>query len=319
MAKLKIAVIGLGHLGKFHAEKLAQRPEAELVALVDINSQQLKEVAQKINQKFKIFPHLTTDYKEILNEVDAVSIVTPTVSHYEIAKTFLEAGKAVFLEKPLAHELKLAEEIVELSLKKGVPLQTGYIERFQQAVKELLKNVKNPLFIEAHRLSCFAERNLDIDVILDLMIHDLDLALLLKAGKEIEMIHAVGATLFTDLPDIVNARIVFKDGTTCNFTASRVSLNRQRRFRVFEKGAYYVVDTLEKSYFEVKVNILRKEYKQDKKVYSESDPLKEELESFVKNVLAGKKVEVSGEDGLRSLRIAFKIKKQVEENLRRFL
>ena len=114
-------------------------------------------------------------------------------------------------------------------------------------------------------------------------------------------------------------KIVFKDGTTCNFTASRVSLNRQRRFRVFEKGAYYVVDTLEKSYFEVKVNIPKKEYKQDKKVYSESDPLKEELESFVKNVLAGKKVEVSGEDGLRSLRIAFKIKKQVEENLRRFL
>jgi predicted dehydrogenase len=319
MAKLKIAVIGLGHLGKFHAEKLAQIPEAELVALVDINSQQLKEVAQKINQKFKIFPHLTTDYKEILNEVDAVSIVTPTVTHYEIAKTFLEAGKAVFLEKPLTHELRLAEEIVELSLKKGVPLQTGYIERFQPAVKELLKNVKNPLFIEAHRLSCFAERNLDIDVTLDLMIHDLDLALLLKAGKEIEMIHAVGAPLFTDLPDIVNARIVFKDGTTCNFTASRVSLNRQRRFRVFEKGAYYVVDTLEKSYFEVKVNIPKKEYKQNKKVYSESDPLKEELESFVKNVLAGKKVEVSGEDGLRSLRIAFKIKKQVEENLRRFL
>ncbi len=319
MNKLKIAVIGLGYLGKFHAEKLANIPEVELVALVDINLKRVEKVYKKLKEQFGISPQVLTDYKKILDKVDAVSIVTSTITHYEIAKFFLEAGKAVFLEKPLTHDLKQAEELVEISLKKNLPFQIGYIERFQPAVKELLKRVKNPLFIEAHRLSSFVERNLDIDVILDLMIHDLDLICLLKPNQEIELIHAVGAPLFTSLPDIVNARIVFGDGTTCNLTASRVSLNKQRRFRVFEKGACYVVDTLERSYLEVRADVLKREYQSNKQIFPKSDPLKEELVSFVKNVLTGKKVVVPGEEALKSLKLAFEIKKQVDENLKRFL
>ncbi|WP_038057807.1 Gfo/Idh/MocA family protein [Thermodesulfobacterium hydrogeniphilum] len=319
MNKLKIAVIGLGHLGKFHAEKLADIQEVDLVALVDINLKQAEKVCKKLKEQFGISPQVFTDYKKILNKIDAVSIVTPTVTHYEICKYFLESGKAVFLEKPLTHDLKQAEELVEISLKKKLPFQIGYIERFQPAVKELLKKVKNPLFIEAHRLSSFVERNLDIDVVLDLMIHDLDLVRLLKPDQEIELIHAVGAPLFTSLPDIVNARIIFKDGTTCNLTASRISLNRQRRFRVFEKGAYYVVDTLERSYLEVKVDMSKKGYQSNKQTFFKSDPLKEELSSFVKSILTGEKVEVTGEEALKSLELAFKIKRQVDENLRKFL
>ncbi|PMP97749.1 MAG: UDP-N-acetyl-D-glucosamine dehydrogenase [Thermodesulfobacterium geofontis] len=318
MNKVKVAVIGVGHLGRFHAKKFAEIPEVELLAIVDINPERIKETLNLLGEKgssVKAF----TDYKEIISLVDAVSIATPTITHYEIAKDFLKAGKPVFLEKPLAHELKLAEELVEISIKKNLPFQIGYIERFQEAVKNLLQNVKDSLFIEAHRLSSFAERNLDIDVILDLMIHDLDLALLIKNYKRVEFIHAVGAPLFTKLPDIVNARIVFEDGTTCNFTASRISLNKQRKFRVFSKGAYYVVDTLEKSYLEVKVDPQSREYKLNKKSYPESDPLKEELESFVRSVINGKKVKVSGEEALKSLELAFQIKKQVEENLKKFL
>ena len=318
MSKVRVAVIGVGHLGKFHAKKFAEISSAELLAIVDINPERIKEALNLLQDRknsLKVF----TDYREVIPLVDAVSIATPTITHYEIAKKFLEADKAVFLEKPLAHDLKLAEELVEISTKRNLPFQIGYIERFQVPVKKLLQSVKEPLFIEAHRLSSFAERNLDIDVVLDLMIHDLDLALLLKNHKKVEFIHAVGAPLFTNLPDIVNARVVFEDGTTCNFTASRISLNKQRKFRVFSKGTYYVVDTIEKSYLEVKVDLQSREYKLDKKYFPESDPLKEELELFIKSIVNGNRVEVSGEEAIKSLELAFKVKNQVEENLKKFL
>ncbi|HEA84316.1 MAG TPA: Gfo/Idh/MocA family oxidoreductase [Thermodesulfobacterium geofontis] len=318
MSKVRVAVIGVGHLGKFHAKKFAEIPSAELLAIVDVNPERIKEALNLLQDRknsLKVF----TDYRKVIPLVDAVSIATPTITHYEIAKKFLEADKAVFLEKPLAHDLKLAEELVEISTKRNLPFQIGYIERFQVPVKKLLQSVKEPLFIEAHRLSSFAERNLDIDVVLDLMIHDLDLALLLKNHKKVEFIHAVGAPLFTNLPDIVNARVVFEDGTTCNFTASRISLNKQRKFRVFSKGTYYVVDTIEKSYLEVKVDLQNREYKLDKKYFPESDPLKEELELFIKSIVNGNRVEVSGEEAIKSLELAFKVKNQVEENLKKFL
>lgn len=318
MNKVKVAVIGVGHLGKFHAQKFAEISGAELIAIVDINPERIKEALELLSDKAG-FIKTFTDYKEVIPLVDAVSIATPTTTHYEIAKEFFSAGKAVFIEKPLAHDLKLAEELVEISIRKNLPFQVGYIERFQAPVKKLLQEVKNPLFIEAHRLSSFAERNLDIDVILDLMIHDLDLTLLLKKDKKVEHIHAVGAPLFTNFPDIVNARLIFEDGTTCNLTASRISLNKQRKFRVFSKGTYYVVDTIEKSYLEVKVDLSSRKYKLDKKVFTESDPLKEELSAFIDSIIYGTKVKVSGEEALKSLELAFKIKDQVEENLKRFL
>ncbi len=318
MSKLKVAVIGLGYLGRFHAQKLAEFPEVELVGLVDINPERVEKVYKELKAKFNVTPKVSTNYRDFLDKVDAVSIVTSTITHYEITKEFLEAGKAVFLEKPLTNDLKQAEELVKIAQKKGLPFQIGYIERFQPAVKELLKNVKNPLFIEAHRLSSFVERNLDIDVILDLMIHDLDLICLLKPDQEVEFVHAVGAPLFTQLADIVNARLVFKDGTTCNLTASRISISKQRRFRVFEKGACFVVDTLERSYMEIKVDVKNKKYHSNKKVFPKSDPLKDELFSFVNSLLTGEKIKVSAEEALKSLKLAFEIKKQVAENLKKF-
>lgn len=318
MDTLKVGVIGLGHLGKFHVEKLSQISKAEITALVDIVPERLYEALGKI-KGYPKRPYLTTDYKEIVDLVDAVIIVTPTITHYEIAKFFLEREKAVFVEKPLTHEFSLAEELVEISFKKKLPLQIGYIERFQEPVKEGLKKIKNPLFIEAHRLSSFHERNLDIDVILDLMIHDLDLIFLFKPGKKVDFIHAVGAPFFTKVPDIVSVRLVLDDGTTCNLTASRLSLNKQRRIRFFEVGNYFVIDTLERSFLHVKVDPVTREYHQEKKIFEEGDPLKEEVESFVENVLSNKPVYPDGKEALASLEVAFKIRAQVESNLKKFL
>ncbi|WP_022856062.1 Gfo/Idh/MocA family protein [Thermodesulfobacterium thermophilum] len=318
MEKLRVGIIGIGHLGRFHAEKLAQIEKADLVVLVDINAEKIQEAVKKL-KKFGKSPQVFSNYRDIAELVDAVVIVTPTFTHYEIAKFFIEKEKAVFLEKPITNELSLAEELVNLAEKKNVPLQIGYIERFQGAVKEAVSKIKNPVFIEAHRLSCFTERNLDIDVILDLMIHDLDLVLMLKPGKKVEFIHAVGAPFFTNLPDIVNARLVLDDGTTCNLTASRLSLSRQRRLRIFEKGTYSVVDTLEKSFLYVRVDPNTKEYFQEKKLFPQDDPLKSELIYFVEGVLAGRPLSPDGREGLQSLKLAFQIRKQVEQNLRKFL
>ncbi|MFN4131592.1 MAG: Gfo/Idh/MocA family protein [Caldimicrobium sp.] len=319
MAKIEIALIGVGHLGRFHAEKLCELPQADLKVMVDIEEEKLKEIQKYLRNKYGKEVKIATTFKKILSEVSAVVVATPTATHYKIAKEVLLAGKALFLEKPIAKDLSQAEELVKIAQEKELPFQVGHIERFQRAVQMLLKKVKKPLFIEAHRLNSFAERNLDIDVILDLMIHDLDLVLLLKKKIEIDFIHAVGAPLFTDKPDIVSARLVFKDGTTCNLTASRVSLSRQRKFRVFEKGRYYSVDTLERTYLEIKPKKKEKDFLVKQEKFTDNDPLKEELKAFLNSLLKGKKVSPSGDEALAALRVAFEIKREVEKNLKRKL
>lgn len=316
MGKIEIALIGVGHLGKIHAEKLCELPQADLKVIVDIEDEKLKETQKYLWNRYGKVVKIATSLKKILSEVSAVVVATPTATHYKIAREILLAGKALFLEKPMAKELSQAEELVQIAEKKGLPFQVGYIERFQRAVQILLKRVKKPLFIEAHRLNSFAERNLDIDVILDLMIHDLDLVLLLKGESKIDFIHAVGAPLFTDKPDIVNARIVFKDGTTCNLTASRVSLSRQRKFRVFGKGRYYSIDTLEKTYIEIKPKKREKDFIVKQEKFVDNDPLKEELRAFLHSLLKGERVSPSGNEALAALRLAFEIKKEVEKNLK---
>ncbi len=318
MKKLKMAVIGVGYLGRLHALKLASHPEVELAYLVDVNREQAEKVAFEIKKEFSVFPEVKEHFKEVIKGVDAVSIATTTVSHYEVAKCFLEEGIPIFLEKPIAHRLEFVERLIELSEKKGVPFQVGFIERFQDPVKLLFEKVKEPVFIEAHRLSSFVERNLDIDVVLDLMIHDLDLTLLLKKRQKVNFIHAIGAPVFSAHPDIVNARVVFEDGTTCNFTASRVSLEKQRRFRVFQRGAYFAVDTVELSFLEVKVDVENRKHLLEKKCFEAGDPLKKELFSFVESVTEAKPVKVPASECLEVHRLAFQIKKLVEETLRKF-
>jgi len=319
METIKVALIGVGHLGRYHAEKLCQLPGVELLYLVDLEEERLLETGKLLKERFQREVRLERDFERVLPEVSALVVATPTSTHYEIGKAILQAGKPLFLEKPIAETLEKAVELVELAEAKGIPFQIGYIERFQKAVRRLLERVKGPLFIEAHRLSSFAERNLDIDVVLDLMIHDLDLLYCLKGGFEIELLHAVGAPLFSDKPDIVNARIVFKDGTTCNLTASRISLSRTRKFRVFEKGVYYSVDTLEKSFLEITPRALEKDFALHKEVFPEDDPLKEELSAFIEALRQGLKPSPSGQEALEPLKVAFKIKEEVEKNLKRII
>lgn len=316
---LKVALIGVGHLGAYHAEKLFYLPEVEVLYLVDLREERLREVEERLTGKGSKVLKLERDYRKALSEVDAVVVATPTYTHYEIAKEVLLAERALFLEKPLSTSLPEAEELVELAERKNLPFQVGFVERFQGAVRELLRETKSPLFIEAHRLSCFVERNLDIDVVLDLMIHDLDLVFLLKKGVEIEFLHAVGAPVFTDKPDIVNVRLVFRDGTTCNLTASRISLSRQRKFRVFEKGAYYSVDTLEKSFLIIRPQPEKKDFSIEKKTFPEDDPLRDELKSFLQAVIRGEEVPVSGKEALVSLDFALRIREEVFKNLKRSL
>ncbi|MFN4196783.1 MAG: Gfo/Idh/MocA family protein [Caldimicrobium sp.] len=313
--KIQVALIGVGHLGKFHAEKLCELPQADLKFLVDIDTEKLQHIQKYLITKYGKKIAITDNLKETFSEVSAVVVATPTSTHYNIAKEILIAGKALFLEKPISNDLEQAEELMRIAERKKIPFQVGYIERYQKVVHKLLKKVKKPLFIEAHRLNSFVERNLDIDVILDLMIHDLDLVLLLKKEAEINFLHAVGAPLFTDKPDIVNVRIVFKDGTTCNLTASRISLSRQRKFRVFEQGIYYSIDTLEKSYLEIKPNKKTKDFILEEEKFSEDDPLKEELKAFLLALIEKREVYPSIKEALPALKLALEIKKEVEKNL----
>lgn len=315
MKKIKVGLIGVGHLGSIQAEKLHTFPEVEALYLVDISEERLRKVLERIESREEKPIIVEKNFRNILSEVDAVVVATPTSTHYEIAREVLRSGKPLFLEKPMTANYDEALELVEIAESKGIPFQVGYIERFQRAVKELLKRVQNPLFIEAHRLSSFVERNLDIDVVLDLMIHDLDLVFLLKKDGEIDFIHAVGAPVFTDKIDIVNVRIVFRDGTTCNLTASRISQQRQRKFRVFERGVYYSVDTIEKSFLEIRPKPEKRDFVVEKKIFPEDDPMREELSSFLKSVIEGKEVSPSGREALVSLKFALRIRDEVMRSI----
>ncbi len=332
---LRLGVIGLGHLGRYHAEKVAQisltglggksiltsheeAPKVELKGICDINEERLEEVANLLLEGYGLKPFKTKNFEEVLPLVDAVIVATPTSIHYEVVKKALLEGKAVLVEKPLTADLSEAKELVKLAEDKGLLLQVGYVERFQRVIEELCQRVRDPIFIEAHRIGSFAERNLDIDVVLDLMVHDLDLLFLFKNPEDLEFIHAVGAPVFTEKPDIVNARLVFKDGTTCNLTASRISLSRQRKFRVFAKGAYFRVDTLEKSLVQVLIDPKKRDYRIERLHFPDDDPLLKEVVAFVEAVLGLKEPRAEAKDTLASLEVALRIKSEVEANLRRY-
>jgi len=312
MRRIKVGVIGVGHLGKYHAEKFARMEEAELCGVVDIREERARKIAEKYHTTW------FTDFRRLLPEVEALSIVTPTVTHFEIARECLLAGKHLFVEKPLTDRLETAEELVALAETRGIVLQVGHIERFQPPVKRLLSEVKRPLFIEAHRLSSFKERALDVDVILDLMIHDLDLVLALNPKVKLKALLSAGAPVLSDKIDIASVRLVFENGCSANLTASRVSLTPQRRFRVFEKGAYFSADNLTGKYFEVRLGEDKKFIPQEES-FPSADPLWEELQAFVRTVAEGGSPPVSGREALSVLRLAFRIKGDIEANLSQFL
>jgi predicted dehydrogenase len=300
---LRIAVIGVGYLGRHHARILSDLPGVELVAVVDTNRARAEEIAETRKTRPLV------DYREVVGHVDAVTIAVPTERHLEIAAPLLEAGLPVLVEKPMARSLAEADAMIAAAREAGVPLGVGHTERFNPAVAEARPLLADPRFIEVHRLGTFPERSLDIDVVFDLMIHDLDVLLSLVTS-DVESIEAVGVPVLTGRVDIANARLRFANGCIANLTASRISRDRVRRIRFFQHSAYLSID-----YTAQKIEVWRL-VKKDGAMPSiqggavevvQEEPLKRELVDFIDAVRTGRAPAVSGQDGRRALELATRI------------
>ncbi|WP_019024128.1 MULTISPECIES: Gfo/Idh/MocA family protein [unclassified Thioalkalivibrio] len=310
---LRCAAIGVGHLGKWHAAKYAALPETELVAVADADAATAERVAAEHGCA------AVTDHRELLGQVDAVSIAAPTTLHYDIARDFLDAGCHVLVEKPITATLEQAEALNQLAEAKGVVLQVGHLERFNAALRRLTDDPLHPRFIESHRLAPYKPRATDVSVVLDLMIHDIDIILSLTDSPLTE-VRASGARVLTQDIDIANARLEFANGCVANVTSSRVSNKSERRMRIFQSHAYASVD------FQNRILSLNRigapdpetgapEIHRDESVFDEADALLAEIRAFVAAVRGEGPVVVSGRDGQRALATAEQITKLVYQNL----
>jgi predicted dehydrogenase len=293
-------VIGVGHLGRHHARILSSVDGATLDAVVDVNESRARDIAAGAGAR------AFTSARELLGQVDLVSIATPTDTHAEIATLFLDRGIPVLVEKPLARSVAEADAIVAAAARSGAALAVGHTERFNPAVAAARPAVDNPRFIEVHRLGTFPERSLDIDVVFDLMIHDLDLVLSIVRA-EAESIEAVGVPVLTDRVDIANARLRFASGCVANITASRISRDRTRKIRFFQRDAYISIDTGAKEaeiYRLVRMPGRRPVIEGGKIPVPDGEPLRLELQDFVDAVRFGRAPLVGGGDGRRAVALA---------------
>ncbi len=305
MATLRTAVIGAGYLGRFHAQKYAALGGSSLAAVCDASAATASTVARECQCA------AVTDYRELLGQVEAVSIVTPTAAHFAIAAAFLQAGAHVLVEKPITTSVAEARELIQLAARHQRVLQVGHLERFNPAILAAESSLKAPRFIECHRLAPFKQRGTDVNVVLDLMIHDIDIIQSIVGG-EIESLDAVGATVFSNQIDIANARIRFANGCVANATASRVSMKTERKLRIFLDDAYLSLDLQQKILTtirkrssvtgdaELPVSINEESFEQ-------GDALLAEIEAFLGACRGERSVAVSGEDGLRALQTAISI------------
>lgn len=311
MKPVRVGVIGVGYLGKFHAEKYAGLAEADLVAIVDTDPEKAQEIAGKFNAE------AFTDYKDIFGRVDAVSIVVPTSLHHEAAKKFLENGIDVLVEKPMTTTLQEADDLIAAAKAGGRILQVGHLERFNAAMLSLSGIIKKPMFIESHRLAPFKDRGTDVDVILDIMIHDIDIILNI-VNAPVSSIHAVGVPVVSnEKNDIANVRLEFTTGCVANVTASRISVKEMRKIRIFQQDAYFSID-----YAAQQVDVYRRmdpggDYDTPQIMYdqidiTQGDSLKEEIRSFLKSVQTRSLPEVPGEAGRNALKVALAIVEQIE-------
>jgi predicted dehydrogenase len=308
---IRTAVIGVGYLGRFHAQKYAQMEGVDLVGVVDLSPERAQNVAKEVGTR------AYTDIHEITDKIDAASVVVPTIHHHEVAKILFSNGIHCMLEKPISTTVEEADELINLAKEQGLILQVGHLERFNPAIKVLEAKVTHPLFIEAHRLSGFKNRATDVDVVLDLMIHDLDIILAL-VNSPLKEIRAVGVPVLTQKVDIANARLIFENGCTANLTASRISLQDMRRIRVFQPGAYISADCAERKSLVVTRDLsagpiaaIRPEFK----THEGTDMLYDELESFVRTAQGLEKPKVTGEAGRKALKLALDINVQIMQGL----
>jgi predicted dehydrogenase len=312
MKKLRVGVVGAGYLGKFHAEKYSQMDDVELAGIADLDRVQAEAVSKKVRT------NAYTDYRDLIGKVDAVSVVVPTPAHYKVSRDFLENDIDVLIEKPITTTLSEADELINISETRGLIIQVGHLERFNPAILALKDIVKNPRFIESHRLSIFKERGTDVSVVLDLMIHDIDII----SGfvkSEIRSIHAAGIPVITDRADIANTRLEFMNGCVANVTASRISTKNERKIRLFQQDAYISVD-----FANHEITIVRKKGGANESVipgmdieqlcFEKSDALKDELTAFVKAVSRREVPEVTGQVGRDALKVALSVMDQIDSS-----
>jgi predicted dehydrogenase len=304
----------VGYLGRFHAQKYAALADCELTAIADTNSEQSAALAHELSTS------ATGDYRTLLGQVDAVSIATPTASHFDIARDFLESGSHVLVEKPITESVEQARQLIAAARRAGRILQVGHLERFNPTILAAEPQLGTPRFIECHRLAPFRERGTDVNVVLDLMIHDLDLVQSIVGGA-IASIDAVGTPVFSTEIDIANARIRFENGCVVNATASRVSLKTERKMRIFQDDAYLSLDLQQKV-----LTVIRKQdgpldgarlpVSIEEQSFEPGDALREEIEAFLASCRGERPVVVSGEDGMHALQTAVAIGAAVRASIR---
>jgi predicted dehydrogenase len=310
MDKVRVGVVGVGALGQHHARVYASLPNATLVGIVDALPGRAEEVAKPLGTN--VFP----SYRDLFGKVDAVSIATPTTLHAEIGEQFLREGVHVLVEKPIAGKLEDADRLIQAAKHNNRVLQVGHLERFNPAVRALREIVKRPRFFETHRMGLFSPRSLDIDVILDLMIHDLDIISLLVPSTPAH-VSAVGIAILSNRIDIANARITFADGCVANVTASRVSMEKIRKLRLFQKQEYISLDYTRQDVAIFSLNGLpnqnTREIVSRKLTPPKKEPLAEELRSFLDATQELNPVECSGEEGRNALKLALQILSEAEK------
>ncbi len=304
MDKLNIGVVGVGFLGSLHARVYHQMEELTLVGVCDCYKKRAKKTAKKYHTDYYL------NYKDLLGKVQAVSIAVPTHLHHEIAKDYLNAGVHVLIEKPITKTLKEADELIDIAKKNGVILQVGHIERFNSAIQAVEDMLKEPRFIECHRMGPFKKRVSDVGVVLDLMIHDIDIVLGL-VKSEVKLIEAVGVKILSDHEDIANVRFTFENGTISDLIASRVTKKIRRTISIFQKDSFISLNYADQSAI-VHSKKDSKIIKSKLKIKKE-EPLQKELESFVDCVIHKKRPLVSGEEGRRALSVALEIGKKIKE------
>lgn len=314
---LKVGVLGAGHLGKIHLRLLNESKKYELIGFYDPDAINGKKVSDELGYTY--FDNL----HKLMDAVDVVDIVTPTLSHFECAKKAMEKGKHIFIEKPITHTLEEADELLALEKKHKVKGQVGHVERFNPAFMSVKDKIENPMFIEAHRLAEFNPRGTDVPVVLDLMIHDID-AILSVVNSEVKDIHASGVAVISNSPDIANARIEFENGCVANLTASRISLKNMRKSRFFQRDAYISVDFLEKKVEVVKMKdapdqpgdfdmILENAEGVKKQIYFENpdiatnNAIMDELETFADAIVNDTVPVVTLKQGTNALKVALKV------------
>ncbi|MBI1354787.1 MAG: gfo/Idh/MocA family oxidoreductase [Acidobacteria bacterium] len=303
---VRIAVVGVGAFGKNHARNLEAIPAADLIAVVDPDRERCQDVAAEYGTR-ALF-----DYRELIGQVDAAVVAAPTAFHTEIGVALLEAGVDVLIEKPLAPDLDSADRLIAAAEAGGRILQVGHLERFNPIVQEAFRIAELPLFFEVHRLSTFSPRSLDVDVLLDLMIHDLDILLSL-VHSEIDRIEASGIPILSEQPDIASVRIVFENGCVANLTASRISTEKIRKLRFFQPRQYVSIDYARKDGVKIGLDETgRLQYEQLKP--DPAEPLRAELEAFLESVRTRRPPLVDGSAGRRALAAALRIRAEMERH-----